>query len=137
MATAADIGYGTTFTWHAQLIGELTRIGSVSLTVSKQDATTLVSANSYKEYLPGLIDPGDVELEGWLDPDDVGQTTLLTDMNARTEQAWIITFPASISSATWGGNGYCIAFSAGDATPEGLVPFTATVALSNKPTLTP
>jgi len=137
MATAADIGYGTTFTWHAVVIGEVTRIGSVTLTVSKQDATTLASPDAHKEYLPGLIDPGDVDLEGWLDPDDAGQVLLLADMNARTEQAWIITFPVGVSSAVWNGNGYCIGFSAGDATPEGLVPFTATIALSNKPTLTP
>jgi len=137
MATAADIGYGTTFTWHSVVIGEVTRIGSVTLTVSKQDATTLVSPDSYKEYLPGLIDPGDVELEGWLDPDDAGQKLILADMNARTEQDWIITFPVGVSSAVWNGKGYCTGFSGGDATPEGLVPFTASIALSNKPTLTP
>jgi len=136
-ATAADIGYGTTFTWHSQLIGELTRIGSVSLTTTKVDATTLDTPDSYKEYMPGLIDPGDLALEGWLDPDDAGQVLLLADMNARSEQAWVITFPAGISSATWGGNGYVVGFAAGDATPEGLVPFTATIALSDKPALTP
>ncbi len=137
MATAANIGYGTTFTWHAVVVGEVTRIGSVTLTATKVDATTLGSADTYKEYIPGMIDPGDVELEGWLDPDDAGQVALITDLNARTEQAWIITFPAGISSAVWNGNGYCVGFSAGDATGEGLVPFTATIALSNKPTLTP
>lgn len=137
MATAADIGYGTTFTWHSQLIGEITRIGSVSLTLGKVEATTLDSPNSYKEYLPGLIDPGEIELEGWLDPDDAGQALLLSDLNDRSEQAWVITFTAAISSATWEGNGYVVAFSAGEATPEGLVPFTATIAITGKPTLTP
>jgi len=137
MATEGNIGYGVTFTWHSQLVGELTRIGSVSLSISKVDATTLGTTDEYKEYLPGLIDPGDVEIEGWLDPDDAGQALLLTDMNARTEQDWIITFPASISSATWNGKGYCIGYVAGDATPEGMLSFSATIALSNKPTLTP
>lgn len=137
MATAANIGYGTTFTWHSVVVGEVTRIGSVILSVNKVDATTLKSPDYYREIKPGLIDPGDVAIEGWLDPDDTGQTVLITDLNARTEQDWIITFPAGISSAVWNGKGYCIGFSAGDATTEGLVPFTATIALSNKPTLTP
>lgn len=137
MATAADIGYGTTFTWHAVLVGELTRIGSVSLTVTKVDATVITAPDAYKEIKPGLIDPGDVELEGWLDPDDAGQVLLLADMNARTQQAWIITFPAGISSAVWNGNAYCLGFEAGEATPEGLVPFTATISITGKPTLTP
>ena len=137
MATAANIGYGTTFTWHAVVVGEVTRIGSVSLSTNKVDATTLASADYYKEYVPGMIDPGDIELEGWLDPDDAGQIALITDLNARTIQAWIIIFPVAISSARWAGNGHCIAFTAGDATPEGLVPFTATIAITGKPTLTP
>ena len=137
MATAADIGYGTTLTWHSQLVGEITRIGSVSLTLSKVDATTLEAPNKYKEYLPGLIDPGEIELEGWFDPDNAGQVLLLADLNDRAEQEWEIAFPAAISSAKWSGNGYIVAFSAGDATPEGLVPFTATIAITGKPTLTP
>lgn len=137
MATPANIGYGTTFTWHSVVIGEVTRIGSVSLTIAKVDATTLATADKYREYIPGLIDPGNVELEGWLDPDNAGQVLLLADMNARTEQDWIIIFPVAISSARWNGKGYCIGFSAGDATPEGLVPFTASISLSDKPTLTP
>lgn len=137
MATEGNIGYGTTFTWHAIVVGEVTRIGPVSKTVTKVDATTLATTDEYKEYLPGLIDPGDLDIEGWLDPDDTGQVALNTDLDARTEQDWIITFPISISSATWAGKGYCIGFSAGDATPEGMVPFTAKIALSDRPVLTP
>jgi len=137
MATTGNIGYGVTFTWHSKTVGELTRIGSVSLTVTKVDATTLATPDEYKEYIPGLIDPGDVEIEGWLAPDDAGQKILLVDMNERTEQDWIIAFPTSISSAKWEGKGYCTGYTAGDATPEGMVPFSATIAISNKPTLTP
>jgi len=137
MATEGNIGYGTTFTWHAQLVGELTSIGPISLSTTKVDATTLGTADSYKEYIPGLIDPGDLDLEGWYDPDDTGQALLLADFNARTEQAWIITLTTAISSAVWNGNGYCIGYSPGAATPEGMVTFTAKISLSNKPTLTP
>ncbi len=137
MATSADIGYGVTFTWHAQPIGELTRIGGVALTITKVDATIINATDATKEIKPGLIDPGDVELEGWCDPDDTGQALLFADLKARTKQAWLITFPASISSAVWGGNGYCLAFATGDITPEGLVPFTATISITELPTLTP
>ncbi len=136
MATAANIGYGTTLTWHAALVGELTKIGSVNITVTKVPATTLESPNSYMEIIPGLLDPGDVELEGWLDPDNAGQMLLLTDMEARTLQTWTIQLPAGVSSASWTGSGYILGFSAGDATPEGLVPFTATIGISGKPTFT-
>ena len=137
MATSADIGYGTTFSWNAVVVGEITRIGSVSITVTKVDATVVTAPDAYKEIVPGLIDPGDVELEGWLDPDDAGQIALLADANSRILRAFLITFPASISSAVWSGNAYCLGFEAGEATPEGLVPFTATLSIDGKPTLTP
>ena len=116
-------------------MGELTRIGTVNITVSKQDSTTLGAADAFKTVLPGLLDPGDVELEGWFRPGDTGQAGMLADMLSRTEKEFIITFPTSISSSTWTGNAYVTAFSAGDATPEGIIPWTATISITGKPTL--
>lgn len=137
MATAGNIGYGTTFTWHGTLVGELTRIGSMELTLGKVEASTLSSPDEYREYVAGMIDPGEIALEGWFDPDDAGQIKLLDDLNDRTKQTWLITFPAGVSGATFTGTGLCVAFGAGDATPEGMVPFTATIAITTKPTVTP
>jgi len=131
--TAGNIGYGTTFTWHDTLVGELTRIGSVELTLGKVDGTTLSSPDYYKEYVAGLIDPGEIALEGWWHPDDAGQIKLLADFHARTTATWLITFPAGVSGATFTGSGFCAAFKAGDATPEGMVPFTASIAITTKP----
>ena len=137
MATSADIGYGTTFSWNAQLIGEVTSISGVNITVSKQDATLINATDATKEIKPGLIDPGDVTITGWCDPDDTGQALMWTDLKARTKKAWLITFPASISSAVWGGNGYLLGFSTDEVTPEGLVPFTAVIGITELPTWTP
>jgi len=136
MATEGSIGHGATFTWHAQLIGELTRIGAVDLTVGKVDATTLGTSDYYKEYVPGLIDPGDLEIEGLWDPDDVGQALIFTDLHLRATQTWLITFPAGVSSATCTGSGFLSKFTFGEATPEGLVTFSATIVVTAKPTLT-
>ena len=135
MVTSAKIGYGTTFKWGANFVAELTRVGPVSLTASIQDATTLGSANSYKDILPGLIDPGGIDIEGWFRPDDTAQAALVTDMNARTSRTWIIAFPTSLSTTTWTADGYVTGFAAGDCTPEGIIPFTATISIIGKPTL--
>ena len=137
MATAGSIGHGATFTWHAQLIGELTRIGEVSFAVGKIDATTLGTADYYKEYIPGLIDPGDLVIEGLFDPDDVGQALLFDDLHTRDTQTWLITFPPGVSSATFTANGFLSAFTAGESTPEGLVTFSATIVVTTKPNYTP
>lgn len=132
---AIAIGYGTTFTWDGDPVGELTRIGPVNITISKQDSTNLAPANAFKTMLPGLLDPGDVELEGWFMPGDTGQAGMLADMLSRTVKAFIITFPTSISSSTWTGNAYVTAFSAGDVTSEGIINWTATISITGKPTL--
>ena len=80
MATSAKIGSTTTLTWDGDPVAELTRIGPVNLTVTKLDSTTLGSSDYYKEFIPGLLDPGDVEIEGLFRPDDAGQIGLKTDM---------------------------------------------------------
>ncbi len=138
MATSADIGYGFTFTWNAVVIGEITRISPYSPTVAKQDATVVNAPDAHKEWRPGLIDPGDLEIEAWADPDDTGQANLLADMNSRTQRTWIITASAALSSAILTGVGYCIGCEPlGEITPEGLVGFRATISITGKPTMTP
>ena len=133
MTTA--IGYGTTFTWDGDPVGFLTRVGPVSLTIAKQDTTVLSAVNAFKSMLPGLLDPGDVELEGLFRPDDTGQAGMIADMLTRTEKAFIIAFPTAISTSTWTGNAYVTSFEAGDATPEGVIPWRATISITGKPTL--
>ncbi len=135
MVTSAKIGYGTTLSWNSVALAELTRIGAVRLTASKQDSTSHDSANSFKEFVPGLIDPGDVEIEGFFRPDDSGQVALETDMIARTSRTAVISFPTALSTTTWTFTAYVVAFEAGDATPEGLIPFRATLGVVGKPTL--
>lgn len=137
MATAGNIGYGTTFTWHGSLVGKVTRVGAVELTLSKVDATTLSSPDAYREYIAGLIDPGEIALECWFDPDDTGQVKLWDDFHDRTKQTWLITFPAGVSGTTFTGTGLCVGIKPGDATPEGMVPFIVTIAITTKPTFTP
>ena len=132
---AIAIGYGTTFTWDGDAVGELTRISPVNITISKQDSTNLGATDAFKTILPGLLDPGDVELEGWFAPGDTGQAGMLADMLSRTVKEGIITFPTAISSSTWTFDAYVTAFTAGDATPEGIVLWTATVSITGKPVL--
>ena len=134
--TQAKIGYGATLTWNSETVVELSRIGAVRLGVTKVDATSHDSPDSYKEVIPGLIDPGDVEIEGYFRPDDsVGQKAMLDDLNSRTQRAFIIAFPTALSTTTWAGNAYLTGFEAGELTPEGIIPVRMTMSISGKPTL--
>ena len=134
MATAGMIGHTTVLTWVADDIAEITSVNGVSISVTKVDSTSLGSANHYKEILPGLLDPGDVEIEGIFVPSDPGQFALLTDMNSRTARAFTITFPTAMA-ATWTGTAYVTAFSTGPTTSEGMVTFSATLSIVGIPTL--
>ena len=135
MPTAGLIGHTTVLKWNVTDIAEVTSIGPVNITATKVDSTSLGSPDYFKELLPGLLDPGDVEISGIFKPGDTnGQIALLTDMEARVSRAFTITFPTAMAT-TWTGTAYVTKFSAGDATSEGMIPFAATLSIVGKPSL--
>lgn len=130
----AKLGYGATLEWATKTVLELTRIGGVKLSASKQDSTRLVMGDYYKQFMPGLIDPGDVEIEGLFRPDDdEGQMALKADMESRTPRTAIIHAPTALSTFTWEFTAYCIGFETGDMTPEGWITFKATLGIVGQP----
>jgi len=135
MATAGLIGHTTTLTWLATVVAEVTRIGGVNISVSKVDSTSLGIATFYKDFLPGLLDPGDVDIEGIFDPTDTnGQIALMTDMEARVSRAFTITFPTALAT-TWTGTAYVTKFATGEVTSEGMLAFSATLSIVGQPSL--
>jgi len=132
MATHA---HGTTFSWNSQVVASLRTINGIEITVDMSDVTTHQSADHYKETQPGLIDAGEVTLEGFFNQADAtGQLAMLTDLNSRTSRTGVITFPAS-TGTTWTFTGYITGLKIGDAPIDGEIPFTATIKPTGKPTL--
>jgi predicted secreted protein len=130
---AKTIAFGTTLKWNTVSIAGLTAINGVDITVDMVDVTSHLSSNAYKEYLPSLIDAGEISVEGFFDyTDTTGQHAMLTDLNAKTVREWIITFP-SATGATWTGNGYMTGFTTG-APYDGAIPFSAKIKPTGKPT---
>jgi hypothetical protein len=128
------LGFGTTFSWNSNIVAELTNINGIELTVDKVDTTSHQSTDGYKESLPSLIDAGDVTLEGGFDyTDTTGQHAMLTDLNARVTRSAVITFP-SATGATWSLTGYVSRLKIGDAPIDGVIPFSATITVTGKPT---
>jgi hypothetical protein len=68
-ATAAVHSYGSTLGYSATSGGSYTNVAEVvevdgpSLQVSEVDVTSLASPSAHKEFLPGLVDPGDIKLK--------------------------------------------------------------------------
>jgi hypothetical protein len=59
---------------------------------------------------------------------------MMTDFNARTSRAGVITFPASIGTS-WTFTGFITAIKIGDAPLNGAIPFSAKIKPTGKPTL--
>lgn len=132
---AGSIGLGTAFTWNITQITELTRIGPMGMTMNVVDSTILNPPDHIRTIIAGLITLGEIEIEGYLDPEAAAQTDLLDDFLARHERDWIMTFGVALGSKKFGAKGYIVSYSAGDTTNEGMIPFAITIKLSTKPEL--
>lgn len=104
-ATTGTSGFGTllkrgdgatseTFT----TIAEVTNISGPSESLETIDATHMESPNSYREYIPSLLDSGEVSLDLNFLPGNTSQTGLRTDMQNRTRRNFEMVFTDSGTS---------------------------------------
>lgn len=129
-----QLGFGTTFSWNSQTVAKLTAINGIELTADMVDVTTHQSADGYKEQIPGLLDAGEVALEGLFEyTDTTGQQAMMTDFNSKTSRTGVITFPAA-TGASWSFTGYITKIKIGDAPVDGAIPFSASIKPTGKPT---
>jgi len=134
LTSEAKWGKGTTLSRNANLIAQITNIGGIEVTQEAMDATNYDSPDDYREKIFGLLDAGNVTIEGDFKPGDTdGQIGLITDMEAHTVQTFVLTLPAAFATA-W-------TFTAGVSKfavrppMNGKVTFGAELAISGKPTL--
>jgi predicted secreted protein len=130
----AKHSFGTTLTWDSVSVAGLTAINGVDVSADTVEVSNHLSADAYKEYLVGMIEPGELSVEGQFDyTDTTGQHAMLADLNGRAAKTWTITFP-SATGATWTGSGFLVGFKIGDATLDNAIPFSARIKLTGKPT---
>ena len=132
--TEANASFGTSITIDGAAIAELTNIGGVDISMDTIDVTNHDSPDGYREHIAGLIDAGEIPIEGNFYPGDAGQVALLTALNSRAVKPFVITFPASVGAA-WSFNALVTGFMAADAPVEGVLPFSASLKITGKPTL--
>ncbi len=127
--------FGVTLKRDGTAIAEITNIGGVEVSRAMIDFTNNDSADIYREFKPGLKDSSEVSISGNFKAGDTnGQVGLLTDFEAGTLQAFILTFPTSIT-ATWTFSAYVTKFKVSDFAVDGKVSFNASLKISGKPTL--
>lgn len=128
--------FGTKFNWDGKQVASLKNIGGVEFNVDTVDVTTHDSEGAFKEFIAGLIDAGDVSIAGFFDHEDTdGQLAMVADCAARAIKPATIIFPVS-TGAQWDFNGLITNIKVGDTPTDDGIPFSATVKVSGKPTLT-
>jgi predicted secreted protein len=135
MTTEAIAAYGVTLTRDGNAIAMITNIDPPEITRETIDVTSHGSSDTYREYIAGLKDGGEMSIEGNFKAGDTdGQIALLTDLENGTLQSFVMTFPTAIT-ATLTFSAYVTKFKAGPFPVDGKVPFSATFKISGKPAL--
>ena len=135
MATQTH-SFGTLITWNSQNVGSLSSVGGVEISATFQETTNHGVSDYFKTFVAGLLEVADIAIEGFFDQTDTnGQMAMVTDMNARTSRAVSITFPASTGSV-WAATCYVSRIKVGDNPVDGMIPFSASLKVTGKPTLT-
>ncbi len=133
MTTSAKSAFGTTIQWNAEAIGEVLSISGPSQSVDTIDVTSHDSSDSFREFIAGLRDGGEVTIEGNFIPGNTGQADLHTDMQAGTVREVIITFPSAMGT-TFTFDALCTAHET-TAPHDEKAGFSATFKVTGKPVL--
>lgn len=135
MTTSAKSALGVTLSRNGNLIAEITNLTGPELTLEEIDVTSHDSADDFREFIGGLLDGGEVSIEGnFIASDTDGQIGLMSDQLAKTLQSFVITFPTSVT-ATWTFSALVTKFKAADFPLDDAQKFSATLKISGKPVL--
>jgi len=125
--------FGTVFKIGADAVANLTDVSGPNIAVDSIDVTAHDSADDYREFVAGVIDGGEVSLEGNVTT-NAEYKTLLDTLEARdATQSFTIEFPSgTVNNITF--NGFFTALETG-APFEDKLTFSATVKVTGKPNL--
>lgn len=137
MATSVTIGHGSAFAIGDgggpevfTDLAEVTGITPPNISRDTVDATHMASTEKWREFVPGLRDPGEVSITlNWI-PSGAAQDALMTKFASDTASNFRITYPnaeADIFSA------FCVGFAPEDPL-DGKMTATVRFKLTGKPT---
>ena len=115
-------------------VGKLSSIGEIAPDSEELDVPTLDAANGCREYMQGLRDAGELEIEGYHDADDSGQAALRTAYASGDCGSFVITFPDG-TTATF--TAFVKSHTLGAAEVDGAVGFGATLRITGAIVITP
>jgi len=134
-ASGADKAFGTTLTKSGgSAIAEITSINGPNLTTETIDVTSHSSDDTYREYISGVFDGGEIQIEGLLQQGNADQAALITDAQDGSGDAYTITY-SNTEASTWVATCIVTAFNITAAYDDALK-FSATLKVTGKPAFT-
>lgn len=115
------------------VVGKLTSVGEIAPEAEEVDITTLESTGGYREYMQGFRDSGELEITGFHDVDDAGQTALRTAFASGASGAFEVKFPDD-TAVTF--SGFIKSHTIGSAEVDGAIGFGAVIRISGAVTVT-
>lgn len=138
MASSGVAAWGTQFHWNDTHIAELTSISGPSETMDPIDLTSHDSPSTYREFVAGLRDGGEITIEGnFIKGDAAGQIDMHEDFQNGQAQSFELEMPNyDENDPAYTGTGLITAFSLSFPFDD-KISFSATIKITGKPTLTP
>ena len=134
-ASGADHAFGTTIQKSGgTAIAEVTSISGPNITTETIDVTSHDSDNTYREYISGMYEGGEISIEGLLQLGNAGQSDFITDMQDGSADTYTITY-ANTEASTWSASCIATAFNIVSAYDDALK-FSMTLKVTGKPTFT-
>ncbi len=94
MATGAFKGQGTQLQRAGSPIAEIVNIDLGGAKADFDDATNMDSVGNFKEFIPTLLESGELSFSGnFLGAANTSQAQLISDFNNFTLSAWTVLFP--------------------------------------------
>ena len=115
------------------VVGKLTSVGEIAPEPEEVDITTLESTGGYREYMQGFRDSGELEITGFHDADDAGQTALRTAFASGASGSFEVKFPDD-TAVTF--SGFIKSHTIGSAEVDGAIGFGAVIRISGAVTVT-
>src|ERR1043166_9249280 len=84
-------------------IAEVRKVTISGNKVDFADVTNIQSPNNYKEFIPTLIEAGELSFECNYIPADTTQASLVTARDARTKHNWKVVLPSTLGNITFAG----------------------------------
>lgn len=113
-------------------VGRLTSVGEIAPEAEELDVTTLESAGGYREYIQGFRNSGEIEISGYHDATDAGQTALRTAFASGAVGAFRVDFPNG-TYVTF--NGFVKSHTLGAAEVDGAIGFGAVIRVTGAVTV--